>query len=97
MWLLLALCVVWLFLPKSEEELEAERHAKELQDRQNGGYMTDEQKAKDDAYQKEKAERNRAYARQFRAASNRTTTRGGRGGYSSDQRQSSENEGAADT
>ncbi|AVQ70390.1 MAG: hypothetical protein DWQ51_09780 [Microcystis wesenbergii TW10] len=46
---------------------------------------------------KEKAERNRAYARQFRAASNRTTTRGGRGGYSSDQRQSSENEGAADT
>jgi hypothetical protein len=45
---------------------------------------------------KEKAERNRAYARQFRAASNRTTTRG-RGGYSSDQRQSSENEGAADT
>ncbi|TRT95161.1 MAG: hypothetical protein EWV62_15295 [Microcystis aeruginosa Ma_OC_LR_19540900_S633] len=41
---------------------------------------------------KEKAERNRAYARQFRAASNRTTTRGGRGGYSSDQRQSSENE-----
>ena len=57
MWLLLALCVVWLFLPKSEEELEAERHAKELQDRQNGGYMTDEQKAKDDAYQKEKAER----------------------------------------
>ena len=46
---------------------------------------------------KEKAERNRAYARQFRAASNRTTTRGGRSGYSSDQRQSSENEGAADT
>jgi hypothetical protein len=46
---------------------------------------------------KEKAERNRAYARQFRAASNRTNTRGGRGGYSSDQRQSSENEGAADT
>lgn len=57
MWLLLALFVVWLFLPKSEEELEAERHAKELQDRQNGGYMTDEQKAKDDAYKKEKDER----------------------------------------
>ena len=57
MWLLLAIFVVWLFLPTSAEEIEAEQHAKELQDRQNGGYMTDEQKAKDDAYQKEKQER----------------------------------------
>jgi hypothetical protein len=45
---------------------------------------------------KEKAERNRAYARQFRASSSRTTSRG-RGRFSNDQRKSSENEGAADT
>ncbi|MEG3435851.1 hypothetical protein V0288_01865 [Pannus brasiliensis CCIBt3594] len=45
---------------------------------------------------KEKAERNRAYARQFRASSSRNNTKG-RGRFGGERNKSNENEGAADT